>query len=297
MSSRLATRIGTLAHDERAADAHDQVRFRQPTMGAEVRTKGTLFLLAQVTGGDAALRKAAGEALEAIERDYYYDLSAGATGSIAKALSAANRLIYHQRARLGLPKRGGISVVALVVRGREGHVARLGAATAVIVREGRMFELPPPPSVEEEDPGARVRRVADSLGEALEIQPYTWEGELSAADRLGLISRNVAQVVGTEEVQAALATLRPSAAVEHLHQLFQIRGGAGSDGMLAVELVELAATTATHPANRSVRTRSWRGCRTGARSRWPTRSGSSCTAAATGSTRCRRPPGAGCWWG
>jgi serine/threonine protein phosphatase PrpC len=246
MSSRLATRIGTLARDDRAADAHDQVRFRQPTMGAEVRTKGTLFLLAQVTGGDAALGKAAGEALEAIERDYYYDLSAGATGSIAKALSAANRLIYHQRARLGLPKRGGISVVALVVRGREGHVAKLGAAAAVIVREGRMFELPPPPSVEEEDPGARVRRVADSLGEALEIQPYTWEGELAADDRLALVSRNVAQVVGTDEVQAALATLRPRAAVEHLHQLFQIRGGAGSDGMLAVELVELAATTATH---------------------------------------------------
>jgi hypothetical protein len=246
MSSRLATRIGTLAREERAADAHDLVRIRQPSMGAEVRTKGSLFLLAQVSGGDAALARAASEALEAIERDYYYDLSAGATGSIAKALTGANRLIYHQRARLGLPRRGGISVVALVVRGREGHVAKLGPAAAVIVRDGRMFELPPPPSVEEEDPGQRQRRVADSLGEALEIQPYTWEGELSSADRLGLLSRNVAQVVGTEEVQQALATLRPSAAVEHLHQLFQIRGGVGSDGMLAIELVELTATTATH---------------------------------------------------
>ncbi|MDP9468794.1 MAG: hypothetical protein M3P32_08675 [Chloroflexota bacterium] len=246
MSSRLATRIGLLAGEERAADALDLVRFRQPTMGAEVRTKGSLFLLAQVTGGDAALGRAAAEALAAIERDYYYDLSAGATGSIAKALAAANRLIYHQRARLGVAKRGGISIVALVVRGREGHVAKLGPAAAVIVREGRMFELPPPPSVEEEEPRVRQRRVADSLGEALEIQPYTWEGELSAADRLALLSRNVAQVVGTEEVQRALASLRPSAAVEHLHQLFQIRGGLGSDGMLAIELVELASTTATH---------------------------------------------------
>jgi serine/threonine protein phosphatase PrpC len=247
MSSRLATRIGLPARDERAADAHDLVRFRQPTMGAEVRSKGSLFLLAQVTGGDAALARAAAEALEAIERDYYYDLSAGTTGSIAKALSAANRLVFHQRARLGMVKRGGgISVVALVVRGRDGHVAKLGPAAAVIVREGRLFELPPPPSVEEEDPGARARRVADSLGEALEIQPLTWEGELSPDDRLALLSRNVAQVVGTEEVQAALSTLRPTAAVEHMHQLFQIRGGAGSDGMLAIELVELAATTATH---------------------------------------------------
>ena len=152
MSSRLATRIGLLASEERAPDAFDLVRFRQPTTGAEVRTKGSLFLLAQVTGGDAALARAAADALEAIERDYYYDLSAGATGAISKALAGANRLFYHQRARLGIPRRGGVSVVALVVRGREGHVAKLGPAAAVIVREGRMFELPPPPSVEEVDP-------------------------------------------------------------------------------------------------------------------------------------------------
>lgn len=246
MSSRLATRIGTLARDERAPDAYDLVRFRQPTTGAEVRTKGSLFLLAQVTAGDAALARAAGEVLEGIEREYYYDLSAGATGSIAKALAGANRLIYHQRARLGLAKRGGISVVALVVRGREGHVAKLGPAAALIVRQGRLFELPPPPSVEEEDPTVRQRRVADSLGEALEIQPYTWEGELSPADRLALVSRNVAGVIGSEELQDALSTLRPSAAVEHLHRLFQVRGGVGSDGMLAIELVEVTATTATH---------------------------------------------------
>jgi len=246
MSNRLATRIGLLAGEDRAPDALDLVRFREPTTGSEVRTKGSLFLLAQVNGADAALGRAAAEALETIERDYYYDLSAGATGAISKALAAANRLLYHQRSRLGLTRRGGVSIVALVVRGREGHVAKLGPAAAVIVRDERMFELPPPPSVDEEDPRLRERRVAESLGEALEIKPYTWEGELAAGDRVALLSRNVAQVVGVDEVQHALATLRPAAAVEHLHQLFQIRGGTGSDGLLAIELVELAATAATH---------------------------------------------------
>ena len=246
MSNRLATRIGLLAGEDRAPDALDLVRFREPTTGSEVRTKGSLFLLAQVNGADAALGRAAAEALETIERDYYYDLSAGATGAISKALAAANRLLYHQRSRLGLTRRGGVSIVALVVRGREGHVAKLGPAVAVIVRDERMFELPPPPSVDEEDPRLRERRVAESLGEALEIKPYTWEGELAAGDRVALLSRNVAQVVGVDEVQHALATLRPAAAVEHLHQLFQIRGGTGSDGLLAIELVELAATAATH---------------------------------------------------
>jgi len=68
MSNRLATRIGLLAGDERAPDALDLVRFREPTTGSEVRTKGSLFLLAQVTGGDPALGRAAAEALETIER-------------------------------------------------------------------------------------------------------------------------------------------------------------------------------------------------------------------------------------
>ena len=246
MSTRLATRIGLVAAEERAPDALDLVRFREPSVGAEVRTKGSLFLLAQVTGTDPSVGRAAGEALEAMERDYYYDLSAGAGGAIAKALAGANRLFYHQRARLGVPRRTGVSIVALVVRGREGHVAKLGPAAAVILRDGRMFELPPPPSVAEEDPRLRERRVAESLGEALEIQPYTWQGELAPGDRIALLSRNVAGLLGNDELQRALETQRPAAAVEHLLQLFRIRGGEGSDGMLALELVELGATATTH---------------------------------------------------
>ena len=59
MSNRLATRIGLLAGEERAPGALDLVRFREPVTGSEVRTKGSLFLLAQVTGGGAAPRATA----------------------------------------------------------------------------------------------------------------------------------------------------------------------------------------------------------------------------------------------
>ena len=198
-----------------------------------------------MTGGDAHLARAAGEALEQMEHDYYYDLSAGALGALAKALANANRRLYHQRGRLGIPRRAGVSIIAMAIRGREGHVAKLGPAAAVILREERMFELPPPPAVDEEDPRVRERRVAATLGEALEIKPYTWKGELAPGDRVALVSRNLAQVVGVDELQHALATLRPAAAVEHLEQLFQIRGGPGSDGILAIEIMELPATATT----------------------------------------------------
>ena len=68
MTNRLATRIGLPVPEERPADTRDVLRFREPAVGAEVRTKGSLFLLAQVTGGDAAVGRAASQALEALEQ-------------------------------------------------------------------------------------------------------------------------------------------------------------------------------------------------------------------------------------
>lgn len=246
MSNRLATRIGLLVAEERPSDASDIVRFHEPTVGAEARSKGSLFLLAQLTGGGAALARVTREVLAALERDYYYDLSAGTVGVLAKALANANRRFYHARGKLGIPRRAGVSVIAVAVHGRELSVAKLGPAAAVIVRGGRMYELPPPRAVDEEDPRVRQRRVAVTLGEALEIEPYTWQGELAADDRIALVSRNLAQVVGVDELKHALATMRPSTAVEHLQHLFTIRGGSASDGLLAIEIVELGATVTTH---------------------------------------------------
>ncbi|HEX6474192.1 MAG TPA: hypothetical protein VF114_03780, partial [Candidatus Limnocylindria bacterium] len=245
MSSRLATRLGLPASEDRLPGAQDLVRFHEPATGSLVRTKGSLFLLAQLTGGDAHLARAAGEALEQLQHDYYYDLSAGSLGALGKALANANRRLYHQRGRLGIPRKAGVSIIAMAIRGREAHVAKLGPAAAVILREERMYELPPPPAVHEEDPRVRQRRVAATLGEALEITPYTWKGELAPGDQMALVSRNLAQVVGVEELKHALATLRPAAAVEHLERLFQIRGGSGSDGILALEILELPATATT----------------------------------------------------
>ncbi|MGH2428816.1 MAG: hypothetical protein ACRDGV_08025 [Candidatus Limnocylindria bacterium] len=246
MSNRLAIRIGLPSAELRPAGALDVVAFHEPTVGALSRTKGSLFLLAQLSGSSAALGRAAREALASIEHDYYYDLSAGVLVSLAKALATANRRLFHARKRLGIPRRGQVSIIAMAIRGREAHLAKLGPASAVIVRGGRMYEIPPPPAVAEEDPRVRHRRVAATLGEALEIDPYTWHGELAPDDRIALVSRNVAHTVGVDELKYAFATLRPSQAVEHLQQVFAIRGGKGSDGMLAVEIDELSATATTH---------------------------------------------------
>ena len=246
MSNRVTTRIGLPPTEDRPAGAFDVVRFHEPSVGARARTKGSLFLLAQLTGGNPGLARATRDALDALEHDYYYDLSAGVLVSLSKALRSANRRLYHQRRRLAIPRRCGVSIVAVVVRGREAHVAKLGPASAVLVRAGKMYEVPPPPAVPEEDPRIRRRRVAATLGEALEVEPYAWQGALAVDDRIALVSRNLAHAVGVEELKRALATMRPGQAVEHIQQVFTIRGGSGSDGMLAIEIIEVTATATTH---------------------------------------------------
>ena len=243
MSERLATRFGLVPEDEREPDAADLVRVNEPTIGAPVRTKGSLYLLAQLTNAGPGTVRAARQVLEAIEHDYYYDLSAGPLDTLARAVAQANRRLFHARSRAGLTRGAGISVVGVAIRAAEMHVAKIGPAGAIIVRGERIYELPPPLPADDED---GRRRVADSLGEVLEIEPVTWSGELAGGDRVALISRNLAELVGAEDTRQALLTMRPAAAAQHLYRVFRERGGSGSDGLITIELSAIPLTATTH---------------------------------------------------
>jgi hypothetical protein len=73
-----------------------------------------------------------------------------------------------------------------------------------------------------------------------------WRGEFSVGDSLVLCSRNLVEVVGTEELKNALVTLHPQSAVEHLHHLFVAAGGEGSDAVLAIEATEVSLSKVEH---------------------------------------------------
>ena len=246
MSTRFATLLGLPSDDERTADRSDVVTFHEPTAGAQIRTKGSLYLLAQVTGADPGLGRAARDALAAIQHEYYYDLTGGVPVALGRALRVANRRLYHDRERLGIPAQARIGIVALVILEREGHLVRLGAPTAVLVRDGRMYEVPPQAPATARDPRPRARDVATSAGEALHVEPYAWHGPLAAGDRVALVSRQLARVIGADELKRTLLGQRPTEAVEHLERLFASRGAAGSDGVLALEIVERPVTHAPH---------------------------------------------------
>jgi hypothetical protein len=166
-----------------------------------------------------------------IRREYYYDESAGIAIVLEKAIRAANRRLRHAREGSGLAQ-GSLGIAVAIVRGNELYVATCGDADAYMIRSARLL-------MPEHEPGAGLP-APDSL------HVDVWRGEFSVGDSLVLCSRNLVEVVGTEELKNALVTLHPQSAVEHLHHLFVAAGGDGSDAVLAIEATEVSLAKVEH---------------------------------------------------
>ncbi len=231
MAVRLQMKLGVVPAPDRLPDSPDTVVVVEPTIGAVARSKGSLFLLvtSRLPGGRA--REATRLAAETIRDVYYYDESAGIRVCLEKAVSLANKKLGHQRDRFGLrhePVNGPIGVAVAVVRGSEMYVATVGPAEAYLIRGARLSTLPDP---------HRERGLPTT-----DLEPDVWRGEIAVGDSLVLVSPNVVARLGAEELKDAMVTLHPQSAMEHLHHAFVTAGGTGSDGAIAFEASEVAAT-------------------------------------------------------
>ena len=173
---------------------------------------------------------------DTIRREYYYDESAGVPICLEKAVRSANRKLRGSREGGGLPP-GALGIAIAVIRNNELYVATIGSAEAYLVRAARL--LVPDHT---QQPGLPA-------DDALRVE--VWRGEIAVGDSLLLVSRNLTEVVGTEELKNAVVTLHPQSAVEHLHHLFVAAGGDGPDAVLAVEATELVSARGTAGWRRS----------------------------------------------
>ena len=201
----------------------------EPATGSKVRSKGNLYLVVSSARIGGRAREATTLVAETIRREYYYDESAGVPICLEKAVRSANRKLRGSREGSGLPP-GGIGIAMAVVRTNELYVATIGDAEAYLVRAARL--LVPDHTQQPGLPADDTLRVE------------VWRGEIAVGDSLLLVSRNLTEVVGTEELKNAVVTLHPQSAVEHLHHLFVAAGGDGPDAVLAVEATELASSRA-----------------------------------------------------
>lgn len=232
MAVRLQLKLGAVSEQDRLPDSPDTVVVVEPAVGSVARTKGQLYLLVTSRLPGSRAREATRMVAETIRNEYYYDESAGIRQCLTKVMSVANKRLAHQRDRFGLGHRangaGPIGVAVAVVRGRELYVATVGPAQAFLIRQARLSTLPDPH--------------ADRGLPAGELEPEVWRGELSVGDSLCLVSANLVARVGTDALKDALVTLHPQSAIEHLHGRFRAAEGRGSDGAIAFEATEVAAT-------------------------------------------------------
>lgn len=232
MAVRLQMKLGVVPAPDRSPDSPDTVVVVEPTVGSVARSKGGLYLLVTSVATNARARETTRLAAETIRDEYYYDESAGIRVCIEKAISLANKRLAHQHDRLGMPgsdKGGGpVGVAVAVVRGGELYVATVGPAEAYLIRGARLSTLPDP---------HRDRGLPSG-----DLEPEVWRGEISVGDSLVLVSPNVVSRLGPDDLKDALVTLHPQSAMEHLHHAFVAAGGSGSDGAIAIEAAEVAAT-------------------------------------------------------
>ena len=232
MAVRLQMKLGYLPEQARLPDSPDTIRPHEPSIGAILRSKGSLYLLVTAPSGGHRLRDATRLVADTIENEYYYDESAGIRVCLQKAIRNANKRLAHGGDRFGIGRGGDgggpIGVAAAVVRGNELYVSTVGPAEAYLIRQARLSTLP--------DPHRDRGLPTDGL------EPDVWRGEIAVGDSLVLVSPNVVSKVGPEELKDALVTLHPQSAMEHLHHRFVAADGEGSDGALAVEATEVSTT-------------------------------------------------------
>jgi hypothetical protein len=231
MSTRLALKYGVVSEEDRLANSSDAILVTEPTTGSKLRTKGSLYLVVTCKVLGAKARDACHLVADTIRREYYYDESAGISIVLEKAIRAANRRLRHSREGSGLTQ-GAIGVAAAVVRGNELYVATAGDAESYLIRAARLL-------MPEHEPG-------EGLPAPDTVRIDVWRGDFSVGDSLLLCSRNLVEVVGTEELKNAVVTLHPQSAVEHLHHLFVAAGGEGSDAVLTIEASEVSLARVEH---------------------------------------------------
>jgi len=229
MSSRLQLKHGLVAERDRLSTSADSMLVTEPATGSKSRTKGNLYVLVSsaIVGGRA--RDAAAAAAQTVQREYYYDESAGIPILLEKCFRSANRRL---RGRDGSGiQPGSIGIAVAVIRGNELYVATVGAVSAYLVRSARLL-------VPEHKAGPGVP--------ANDVTVDVWRGELAIGDSVLLVAHRLVEAVGTEELKNAVVTLHPQSAVEHLHHLFVASGGEGSDAVLVVEASELIGRSYDH---------------------------------------------------
>jgi len=242
------TKVGSTS-DVRASKS-DVVLVSEPETGAQLRTKGRLYLLCEVAGpgSHASGLQLAREVAEITKHEYFYDLSGGIEVSLRRAMRQANRRAFQKLK----DQHGKVSLhlACAVVVNNEIYGSRVGAAQVFLVRRARLFLPGDEPGELADFVHRTTTRDAASLGTEGDVVPKVWRQPIEPGDTLIVASGALIDGLGAEALKNAAVTLHPRAAADHIHNRAVADSVVGSDAALFVELAQstgAAARVASDP--------------------------------------------------
>ncbi len=181
-----------------------------------IRTRGTIYVVADGVGGYQAGELASRIAATSIVQKYYLDLNEDIVQSLRQVITSVNKDIYQSALRDGL-ERMSTTVVCAVIRGDELFVAHVGDSRAYLYHEGEIHQLTRDHSwvaeqvilgnLKEEDMDTHPRRniVTRSMGLKPQVEPDVRRvGQLSDGDRILLCTDGLYENVSNDRLRQVL---------------------------------------------------------------------------------------------
>ena len=223
-----------------------------------LQAKGALYLVADGMGGYQAGEVASQRVAEAIIHEYYADPQTDIAASLSRAAQKANSTVYlmaqADQDLMGM----GTTVVAVVVRGTEVHIANVGDSRAYLLRGGEIRQITKDHSFVQEQVDANVitaeaarthpqrNVITRALGHKPQVQVDTFTGQLTPGDTLLLCSDGLSGQVRDEEMADIVQGQPLTQAVARLTNMANERGG--PDNISTVLVRALPPNPARPPA-------------------------------------------------
>ncbi len=115
--------------------------YHHPEFEEEIRSRGTLLVVADGMGGYAAGEVASRTAVEAVLNAYYGDLSDGMPDGLTRAVRYANRAVLDEANRDADRAGMGTTLALAVVWAGQLAVANVGDSRVYLIRDGRIAQI------------------------------------------------------------------------------------------------------------------------------------------------------------
>jgi PPM family protein phosphatase len=239
-------------------DNQDAIRVCQPDDPMN-NTCGYLYAIADGMGGYAHGGVASTLALDTFFSQVYSNGSSNISGTMKKALDAANLSVYQEARRLGAG-RMGTTLTAVNIVGDTMHIAHIGDSRAYLIRDGksrllttdhtmvgelvRMKVLPP----DKVRTHAQRSNLQKCLGIDLFVNPDIQKVQVQSGDIIVLCTDGLWAVIEDDE----FAMLTYDTPIDSLNQrLFDLALERDTDDNISVVTLHIEAVTASDNGSRA----------------------------------------------